>query len=661
MTRIEAGPACAGDPQTPLRDPFWAPVRWMFYVAVVLTAAAAMAMNHADPDLWGHVQFGRELLHNRTLPRTATWTFTAVGHPWINHELLSELAMAWSVERFGSAGLLWGKFALSLVLIGLIMTAAIRRGVHPVLTAMAALLVAVNVEAHWHFRPQIAGYTLFAVLIAWLDAVFGKAPIDVTEVWRSLCARWTRSTEPDAPAVLSIRPSPTLPAGAWTLWLMPLLFCLWANCHGSFVAGLAVLVAYLSLRSFGLLVIHGSRCLPAVIQLASVAVVAVGGTLVNPYGVDLHGWLFSALHVPRPEIQDWESVSLFSDEAAGLRLLMLIGAVGLWQTRRKRDLAELGVLAVVLWQAISHIRHLPFLAMLFGFWLPVHLDSWLKPVGQALATRYRHWPRVRTIAVTGLAAWMALVVVALQPQLTRLKVDRSRFPVAAMEYMREAGLYGNVLVTFNWAQYAIGCFARQAEETGGQQVSRVAVDGRFRTCYPQEVIDIYFDFLFGPDSEHPRYRSPLSGLVDPARALSWSEPDLLIVSRRQRPSLRTIAAHANHWVLVYQDDMSQIWARRDRYDRPDSPYYLPPASRRVHDAVQDGWVAWPATPSTGQCVEMPGRSRSTAVEAVATNRRKLRQNVSRGLQRQSPTLNGASCGHPVASTLAATAVQDDAG
>lgn len=64
---------------------------------------------------------------------------------------------------------------------------------------------------------------------------------------------------------------------------------------------------------------------------------------------------------------------------------MLIGAVGLWQTRRKRDIAELGVLAVVLWQAISHIRHLPFLAMLFGFWLPVHLDSWLKPVGQALA------------------------------------------------------------------------------------------------------------------------------------------------------------------------------------------------------------------------------------------------------------------------------------
>lgn len=227
--------------------------------------------------------------------------------------------------------------------------------------------------------------------------------------------------------------------------------------------------------------------------------------------------------------------------------------------------------------------------------------------------------------------------------------------------MREAGLYGNVLVTFNWAQYAIGCFARQAEETGGQQVSRVAVDGRFRTCYPQEVIDIYFDFLFGPDSEHPRYRSPLSGLVDPARALSWSEPDLLIVSRRQRPSLRTIAAHANHWVLVYQDDMSQIWARRDRYDRPDSPYYLPPASRRVHDAVQDGWVAWPATPSTGQCVEMPGQGGSIAVAPVAAHRRSIRHFIRPGQQVASAVGGGANCGRQREGTFAATVAGDDAG
>ncbi|QDU35817.1 hypothetical protein Mal4_00990 [Maioricimonas rarisocia] len=593
-----------------------------FYVAVALTAALPMAMNQADPDLWGHVQFGRELLRDGTLPRTATWTFTAAGHRWINHEILSELAMAWSVEQFGPAGLLWGKFGLSLILIGLIMAAAIRRGVHPVLTALAVLLVAVNVEAHWHFRPQIAGYTLFAVLIAWIDAVFANAPVDVSQVWRSARARWGRlRSQPvaDDQAPTSL---PTSPRGTWTLWLSPLLFCLWANSHGSFVAGLAVFIAYLATRSVGLLLIHGWKAVPGVLQLAGIALASAAGTLANPYGVDLHAWLFSALHIPRPEIQDWESVSLLSDEAAGLRLLMLIGAVGLWQTRRKRDVAELAVLAVVLWQAVSHIRHLPFLAMLFGFWIPVHLNSWLMPAGQALGARYRERPRARSVAVAGLAAWMGLVAISLGPQLTRLKVDRSRFPVAAMQYMREAGLYGNVLVTFNWAQYAIGCFARQAEETAGAHRSQVAVDGRFRTCYPQEVIDIYFDFLFGADSTHPRHRSTLSGPVDPARALSWSEPDLLIVSRRQRPPLRTIHAHANNWVLVYQDELSQIWGRKDRYGDSASPHYLPPTSRRVCDVVQSGWAAWPATSSAGPARDL-AKNRPVGAsfgEAAATSR-----------------------------------------
>ncbi|HEX5105645.1 MAG TPA: hypothetical protein VFV87_17620, partial [Pirellulaceae bacterium] len=81
-----------------------------------------------------------------------------------------------------------------------------------------------------------------------------------------------------------------------------------------------------------------------------------------------------------------------------------------------------------------------------------------------------------------------------------------------------------------------------------------------------------------------------------ARVLRDGRPDLVLLSRRQEPSVAVMQSHEDEWVLLYQDELAQLWGRATKYDDPASVYYLPPKKREVGDVVQRGWVHWPALP-----------------------------------------------------------------
>jgi hypothetical protein len=51
-----------------------------------------------------------------------------------------------------------------------------------------------------------------------------------------------------------------------------------------------------------------------------------------------------------------------------------------------------------------------------------------------------------------------------------------------------------------------------------------------------------------------------------------------------------------HWVLLYQDSLAQLWGRKERYDDPKSAFYLEPRHRELGDFEQQGFVYWPALP-----------------------------------------------------------------
>src|SRR5918999_481500 len=80
----------------------------LLYAGTFLAIAVAMSPNLPDPDLWGHVEYARDALRFG-LPATTTYSYTAEGYPWVNHELFAELLQAVGMDTIGPIGMLIAK------------------------------------------------------------------------------------------------------------------------------------------------------------------------------------------------------------------------------------------------------------------------------------------------------------------------------------------------------------------------------------------------------------------------------------------------------------------------------------------------------------------------------------------------------------------------
>ena len=529
---------------------------------LVLACAIPFSLNLTDPDLWGHVRYGQDWLAAGEMPRTATHTFTAVDYPWVNHENAAELLLAATYEYIGIQGMLALKCALGLAIMATMAWFAGRHGVPAIATWALLLLVASNLQAFFPMRPQLLSFALCTAALACLDRAFAEWDED-----RSIRFAW--------------------------LWPLPIVFIAWVNSHGGFVAGLCIVGAYLLGRMIELALRDGWASLNKQIHLAAIGIACLAATVVNPYGLGMHAWLYHAWGGAPPEITEWAPPR--PKDPVFWPLVTLVGvAIGsLAGTRRRRDWTQIVILALVTWQACLHLRHIAFVALLVGFWLPVHWHSALQRLrpdrdGRLPIMLPARWMRLTLAAVILLG--IVLQSTALARRLSMLPVLRSQYPVDAIQYMVDNRLNGKLVVAFNWAQYALAALAPEVT---------VGFDGRFDTCYPQEAIDVHFDFLLG-DSTGPRDRDPAAGPVNPTRVLEYHQPDMVLVERRYKHCAAVMEAEAAkpdpQWTLLYSDAVAELWGRASRYDDPASPHYLAAEARRFDVKLLEASFQWPAMP-----------------------------------------------------------------
>jgi hypothetical protein len=602
--------------------------RWLdrgIVLAVLLACAVALSLNVADPDLWGHVQYGRDAL-SHGLPRTTTYSYVAQGYPWINHEILAECALAIGADWFGGPGLLFVKCLLGVAVVGAILWRALRNGAGLIAACSLALLVAITLGNHWSLRPQIASYVSFTLLLALLSYCFegweGKWQLPLAWLKRLGDAYPSLALRASVPGV-SEDPSPALRACESTaltyslprlklLWLAVPLFAVWTNSHGGFLAGLCVYLAYLALRGVETVAHKGRAADGLLVRFGLMGAAAVVATFLNPYGPLFHVWLYGDLSVPRPEIVEWRAPALFDTQFLPFWLLLTAVITCLALSRRSRDFTQVAILGLILWQALQHHRHIAFFAIACGWWLPLHFHSllerlgigqrfqtdeevrygWAAPKSNAFSTAFS--PRMRQVFALLLVVAISISTLQLAFRLSTLNVERETYPVDAFDFISRRGLTGKMVCTFNWAQYALAAFGpREPGEAG----ILVQIDGRCRTSYSQKMLDMHFDFILGRAGSEMRYRDPKSGPFDREGVLNFEHPDLVLISRLQAPSVEVMEAQRGQWVLLYQDQLAQVWGRASRYDDPKSAYYLSPAQREVGNFAPRGCVRWPALPA----------------------------------------------------------------
>jgi hypothetical protein len=234
------------------------------------------------------------------------------------------------------------------------------------------------------------------------------------------------------------------------LWVIPPLFCLWANTHGSWSIGLTVffLIAASGLieGSWGRIDSHrwtASQLRKLVVTgLASIAAV-----FVNPFGWRLAYYPFDLAFKQRlniAHVQEWVSVD-FHDLRGKLTLILIIGLLLAALLRNRRwNLGELLVLLFALYSGLTYIRFLVLLGIVVAPVLAKALD-FFPPYRPELET-----PRLNAVVIVLIVGAM----VYFWPREAKVQsvVDEA-YPAGVLPYLKQHPPQGNVLNFYLWGGY----------------------------------------------------------------------------------------------------------------------------------------------------------------------------------------------------------------
>jgi hypothetical protein len=258
--------------------------------AIVLIGVFAMAVRvPASPDMWWHLRCGEVQWHTRTVLKTETFSYTALGTPWVNQSWLPQLAMhalhtwgGFAALALAVGGTVATTFGLLLISPGRSTPAGPAPGWAAYWRAFVVLWAAISSAPTWAARPHL------------LTLLF-------TALWSYLLERWRGSG----------RRAKDL------AWLPPLML-LWANCHGGYVIGVLLLLA--EMGGLALDAMRGQRQALAgdaratapwthVRTLLLVTLLCLTATLINPQGINLPLYPFRALGstVQQNAIAEWAS------------------------------------------------------------------------------------------------------------------------------------------------------------------------------------------------------------------------------------------------------------------------------------------------------------------------------------------------------------------
>ena len=412
---------------------------WTF-VFVLVTKTAA------DPDLWGHLRFGLDALASGTAHAVDRYSFTA-DRAWINHEWLFEWLMAIAYRAFGALGLTLLKLAVVAAVGGIALAVARQEHASPIARdGYVALTVIATYTRTQVIRPQMFSVAICcAMLYVLREAGRGRRR---------------------------------------AIWFVPLFFAAWVNLHGGWIVGLAVLGVWMLGEAWQ------RRSLRWTLVLATVGVLAVAATVVNPYGPGLWRFLAETVRFDRPDVTDWKPLLQLPAAVLVIEAILPLIAVAAirsgraWRSLPRRDLAVLLLLAAA---TLRVGRVDAFLQAAIAILLASPLIAFLNRIDLHVRGLF-----LRPSAPVGAMA-LLLAVYATGTGVSSLRVIEVGGPWvpdrAAAAFLRAHSPGARVLTWFDWGEYALW----QLSPSG----IRVSMDGRRETVYSARLIRDHDRFYQG--------------------------------------------------------------------------------------------------------------------------------------------------------------------
>jgi hypothetical protein len=465
------------------------------------------------------------MLQNQRLPGHDLYTFTVSGHPWIDHEYLTEVLLA-SLNSWGGLALISLIFGALTWLGFWLLHRTAGGGRRPyVIAGLGLALGALAGAPIWGPRAQMITFTFTCLELYWIAGYLSGRSRSIN--------------------------------------LLPLVVALWANLHGGFVIafpllGIAIVaegVEWVLEREETLRTAHRRR----VRTLAQVFVICLVAVLATPHGFSVYANPIETLTSPaqRRLIVEWFSPD-FHQLVLAPFLLMIVLLFGGFALRRPTVYHLLLSLAVLI-LALESVRNV---AIFVAACTPILVDTWSGIWEDVRAARGWDVPPAPASRLFAVVTVLALLVIAgavgirIQSSLARQGADNSsEYPVKAADFLADHPEIGTRMYNqYGWGGYLAWRFYPDRDRR----------------------VFIYGEASVMGDSFLQQYQDVQTLRPDWQRVLADYRVDYVLYNRHEALT-NVLEALPDQWdCSVYKDGVAEICVRRKTGPIPLSTAGIPP-------------------------------------------------------------------------------------
>ena len=496
--------------QSPPRIPelvFAAVLVWLF------ATGEGWSVLLADGDTGWHIRNGERIIDTGVVPHSDVFAFGSAGRPWFSWEWMSDVIFA---LLFRSGGLKAVTVFCGITIafsVSVLFRHMIGRLVGVCIALPVALLSVGASSVHYLARPHVVGLVFFAV------------------------TAWIIDRDRASPGHINL--------------VLPLLLFLWVNCHGSFLAGLALI---------------GLRFIDQVIQWldsrdhahwrhlkrqAAVLAISCAATFCNPYGWRLHAHSIEYLRSSwiQATVEEFQSPRFRSESMLQYEVLLFAGLAALPSFIRRKEVYPVCVILLWAHESLASVRHVPLYCLAASPFIAAWLqDAWSRGLRRSRKTSflatfdainstwkpwssgYTIWPLILCICIAATAARRFSAD-------ERVNFPANKFPVKLVDgnlpRLSAGGSPVKVFSSDQWSDYLIFRF---------HPAVRVFFDGRS-------------DF-FGPWRGR-EYQKLMAGSLDSASMLERENVDLALLPKNW--ALSGILRTNSQWWIADEDDQAVLF------------------------------------------------------------------------------------------------------
>lgn len=396
------------------------------------------------PDAPWHIESGKYILDNKTIPKTDPFSYTAGDYTWYNMSWLWNIIIAFVEKYFGLETLHVLRVFLGAFLVSLIVHIAWKRkGITEDPIKITATLVGLTIWSYLSIRPQIMSF-LFAILTHYCVHAYAS------------------------------RQSKKM------IYFVPLIMVLWVNVHGAFIVGFSVIGAYF----LGAVKDNDKEMMKKLFIWGFITGLAC---FINPYGVFIIEALLRTIgNVMTEHISEWRSFDY--GEILGASIFLLVFAV--ISNSRDKEVMMGEKILIFIWLAagLDSIRNFIFFTLFAAPYVALQLQK------SITIQEHKNIDTSRTrlsMAFASVLIMVLLLIPGIRHVVTFKDPILGETPLAPVDEIKYIQEHYAELRFFN--SYDIGGYISYYSDIP------VYIDGRAGTAYPDHIILDNLDISFSYD------------------------------------------------------------------------------------------------------------------------------------------------------------------